>query len=338
VKRFYEGDPMQRNAGPLSFCGLLLAFATVGGTLTFAGAAEIANGGSAQQQSALTLQPQIPAGNLTGQVSAAALPSSPVDSSYASPMSLNVLPPLDAPDADAWSDYPSRWWLKTTPQVWISGVGGHVGVKKSSFSKNVSVDASFSDLTKHLQGGVGLNIEAGNGPFFGGFQGLYLQWKDDGISGSRGVASVDAKADFALLNGYFGYHFIDIPLSSGNAFPTLGLDGLLGTDWTSLSMKLNPKRLDTVKRNVSWFDPYVGLRGKLYLTQQIDIQALGAIGGFDADNDKLFWTASAFVEYRFTPKWSVFAGYQAVSQDYEGDNFVYKIIMSGPVVGLGARW
>jgi len=329
---------MRRTIDPLTLCGLLLAFSTIAAAARLAGATEIANSGGISDQSPLTLQPQVAApSDPYGLAANADLPDSAVASSYASPMALDILPPVD-PDAADWQEYPARWWLKTTPQVWATAVGGHVGIKKSSFSKNVSVDASFSDVTKHLDGAIGLNLEAGNGPFFGGFQGLYIQWKEDNITGPRGVASVDAKADFALLNGYFGYHFLDLPLSAGNPFPTLGLDGLIGTDWTSMSAKLSPARFNSVKRTVSWFDPYVGLRGTVYLTQQIDIQTTGNIGGFDADNDKLFWAANAFIEYRFTPKWSLFAGYQAVSQDYESDTFVYKIIMSGPVIGLAARW
>jgi hypothetical protein len=239
---------------------------------------------------------------------------------------------------DDWSVYPDHFWLKTPIEVWFPSVNGHVGIKTArGFSKNFDVDASFSDLTKHLQLGVSPSVEAGVGPLFVGFQGMWLQWKNTGITGPLGFSNIDVKSNFGFANLYFGYHFLDLPLSNGDPYPKLGLDGLIGAGWTYMYVSIRPQRINGASADVNWFDPYVGLRGRIDLTQQIDIQAMGTIGGFDVDYDKLFWQANAIIEYRFNPGWSAFVGYQAMSYDYDR-TLVFDVNMNGPIIGLNHRW
>jgi hypothetical protein len=297
---------MRRKAHVLSLCGLLLGFSSMASA---AGAANI--------QSADPLPPDFGTAWST-------TPTLQLDDSQ----------PAAAQD---WSVYPDHFWLKTPVQIWFPSVNGHVGIKSARFSKNVDVDASFSDLTKHLQLGVAPSIEAGVGPLFVGFQGMWLQWKNDGITGPGGVANIDVKSNFGFANLYFGYHFLDLPLSGGDPYPKLGLDGLIGAGWTYMYVSIRPQRINGASSDVNWFDPYVGLRGRFDIAQQIDIQAMGTIGGFDVDYDKLFWQANATIEYRFTPNWSAFVGYQAMSYDYDR-TLVFDVIMSGPVIGLNHNW
>jgi hypothetical protein len=277
---------------------------------------------------------------------APALPSSPNATLGSSFPTMDVVSQVDttAPvetspssePAEQWNRFPdNQWWINSPTTIQLPGVNGHVGVKRGTFTKNVPVDLTLSQLSKALQYNVGLNLEVGHGRAFVGFQGAWAHWKKDDITGPFGLSNIDVNADFGLLNGYLGYHILDIPFGGpDHKPPTLGIDALLGTDWTFLNLNVEPSRLSSETRNVSWFDPYVGLRGRYKFTQQFNITAQGEVGGVNADHDKFFWMANVLAEYRFTPKFSIYGGYGAISQDFESDTFIYRIIMHGPLVGF----
>jgi hypothetical protein len=240
---------------------------------------------------------------------------------------------------DKWQDYPDgQWWVRTPGSFWLEGMSGHVGLTRSSFSRVVPVDVSFSDLVKYLNLGVGVAIEVGHGPVFVGFQGNYSKFTDDGITGPLGVSSVNVKMQYALLNLYVGYHLFDCPLSKTDPYPSFGMDALAGTDWTYLNLKISPARLASVSRNTDWFDPYIGGRAQLTFTQKFNMQAQLAVGGFSIDNDTFFFCAKILGEYRFTPKWSLTIGYQGLGQDYNNGTLLWKLNQFGPVIGLTGRW
>jgi hypothetical protein len=257
------------------------------------------------------------------------------------PLNLDEAGAASEPSKEETEDYnlyPDRWWGTIPLTLWLPSLQGHLGVSTPAFSHNVPVDASFNQLVKYLQGAVILPVEIGHGPVFGGFQGMWMSLGQGGISGPGGVANVNLRANETLLNLYFGYHFLDLPLSeNGENRPSLSLDGLIGSYWTYLNTKLSPANVRTVTNYQNWFDPYVGLRGELDFTDHIGIKSMGSIGGFDADHDNLFWSANALFQYRFTPMWAIFAGYQAMGQDYE-NTFVWKMTTAGPILGVSFRW
>jgi hypothetical protein len=326
---------MRRTIHSLSICGIVLGLSTLVLAAAPAGTLDPMAVANSNDQSALSLLPSTPPGNLnTANTNASA------SASTASPNDVSVLKLDDVPPSDdQWADYPDHFWLKSPLTLWLPSVSGTVSIKKGSFQKNVPVDLSFSDLTKNLDLAGGLTLEGGKGPFFAGFQGNYVHWEKDGITGPLGKSNIGVEASWALLNGYLGYHFIDIPFGSGaGGKPSLGLDALIGSDWTYLDLKITPARIRSASKSVSWFDPYAGLRGKFYLTQQFDISATGVLGGFQADQDKFFWMANALFEYRFTPSWSAFLGYQGLGQNYQSSSFVYNVTTYGPAIGLSHTW
>jgi hypothetical protein len=344
---FAKGNSLRRAITPGFLCGVLFALCAVAYLAAPARADDSSQPGSGAAASNLSfsmddsasLNPDLVAS--LNPTSDDAWKQSAAELLANDPLNLDDIEPSSEPatkEAPDYSLYPDRWWGTIPLTLWLPSVQGHIGVNTPAFSHSLPVDSSFDQLAKYLQGALILPIEIGHGPVFGGFQAMWLSLGDSGITGPAGVADVNLRANETLLNLYFGYHFLDLPLSeNGEDRPSLSLDGLIGSYWTYLHAKVSPANLSSISTSVNWFDPYVGLRGELDFTDHIGIRSTGEIGGFDADHDNLFWFANALVQYRFTPMWSIFAGYQAMSQDYE-NTFVWKMTTAGPILGFSFRW
>ena len=87
-----------------------------------------------------------------------------------------------------------------------------------------------------------------------------------------------------------------------------------------------------------WIDPFVGLRFRLNLTQDLLLFLRGDVGGVSVGS-RFSWNASAILGYSISRVVSVGLGYRALYVDYEsgsGSNkFEYKVTMYGPMVGAG---
>jgi hypothetical protein len=91
-----------------------------------------------------------------------------------------------------------------------------------------------------------------------------------------------------------------------------------------------------VSGSQSWVDPFVGLRGRLNLTDKLYLAARGDIGGFGVASD-LTWNAFAALGYQWTRKVSTELGYRHLAIDYSDGGFIYDAEMSGAYLGLTIR-
>ena len=257
-------------------------------------------------------------------------------------------PPLQAPsesskafmlaDSDkSWDDFTDGWRVKSRPSMWFAGLKGTVG----KGDRKINVDASFADLFDKLDFGAGMDVEVGKGKWSFLFNGLWERFEADG-STPRGRISANAKMDFAIVDAAMAYRFLDISLANtGDMNDRFVMDALGGARWTYLStdIKLKGGPLGGISKNgsVYWVDPYVGLRATYYMNKNLDVSAMGTVGGFDVGS-KLAWSAAASVEYRFTQKIGAFVGYKILSYDYDLRGFVWDVKMHGPIAGLTIRW
>lgn len=83
----------------------------------------------------------------------------------------------------------------------------------------------------------------------------------------------------------------------------------------------------------SWVDPFVGLRGRYNITDNLYLSARGDVGGFGVSSD-LTWNAFAAVGYQWTRTFSTELGYRHLTIDYSDGGFVYDAEMSGIYLGL----
>lgn len=88
-----------------------------------------------------------------------------------------------------------------------------------------------------------------------------------------------------------------------------------------------------VEEEREWVDPYVGMRGRLNLTQRVFLGGRGDIGGFGVGSE-LTWQVFAGVGMMLTPNVEIEAGWRHLVIDYEDEPFEMDLELSGAVVGM----
>ena len=85
----------------------------------------------------------------------------------------------------------------------------------------------------------------------------------------------------------------------------------------------------------SWIDPVVGLRGSIDLGSGFFAAAYADVGSGASD---LTWQIYGGIGYRFNGRFLGQIGYRHLSVDYENDDFIWDVEMSGPIIGLTIRF
>jgi hypothetical protein len=90
----------------------------------------------------------------------------------------------------------------------------------------------------------------------------------------------------------------------------------------------------SVSRTDTFWDPYVGLRGRYNLNATFYLTARGDIGGFTVGSD-LSWTAEAGIGYQLSPNLYTEVTYRAFGIDYEKNGLLMNTVTHGPQVNIG---
>jgi hypothetical protein len=102
--------------------------------------------------------------------------------------------------------------------------------------------------------------------------------------------------------------------------------------------KLLHNSLDsTVARTDTFWDPYVGLRGRYNLNSKFYLTARGDIGGFTVGSD-LSWTAEAGIGCQLTRNAYTEITYRAFGIDYEKNGLLMDTVTHGPQVNIGIHF
>jgi opacity protein-like surface antigen len=125
--------------------------------------------------------------------------------------------------------------------------------------------------------------------------------------------------DGFLIEPYAGARYVDIEtdveISGGGP---IGLDKVVSAD-------------------VSWWDPVIGVRGRMPLTEKITAGGFVDIGGFGAGSE-FSWEIYAGLDYRISERISTVAGFRYLSIDYEARAADIKLETYGPVLGMRVRF
>lgn len=236
-------------------------------------------------------------------------------------------------------DSKEDWALQITPYLWAAEMHGRI----SPFRRGptIGVGKSFSDVLEDLRVGGFVDIWGRKGRYVLSGDIAYVDTKEGHTSGplpglgplppgTRVDGSINSKLFTATLQG--GYRVVDTP--------TLTLDALLGLRAWHVSNKVQVsalRRSRSYKESFGWTEPVIGARAFTQLTDRISLQGLANIGGFGAGS-KFVWSAQATLNYVFTDKLSVSAGYKVLDVNYRHKGNVYDTRMHGPVLGLTYRF
>lgn len=240
--------------------------------------------------------------------------------------------------------------LHFTPFAWLVSLDGDAIIRGNPSD----VDADFWDTLTESDTVFGLmgQVEGGTDDWSLFLTTTYAHVSIDDIRGS--IGAIDTSTDSTADLGWF---------ELGGAVPLIGsdretpaeipvgrfrLDAYAGARITLIDLEVDTERslagmpVSRRKRDVNevWVEPFVGLRGRYPLSEDVLVGFRGDIGGFGAGSD-FAWQATASLGFEFElfglPS-TGFCGYRALSQDYESGDFAWDVVAHGPILGIEIRF
>jgi hypothetical protein len=221
------------------------------------------------------------------------------------------------------------WQFQLTPYLWLPRISGRAGI--GNF--DVDVDAGLSESNISLNFGFMSTFEARKDKLVILTD---LQYSNLGAERVRsGPAFINADADFKtfILDPEVGYRILDNPKKG--AF----VDVLGGIRYWHLRSDLTFHRLIlpdiTRTRSRQWVDGIAGLRGRLHVTPRVFLTGKADLGGGGSDfTYQLFGGGGVTFGTRF----ALIGGYRYLHVNYDKDDFLFDMGLSGPIVGIGIKF
>jgi len=220
--------------------------------------------------------------------------------------------------------------VTVTPYFWGPGLEGTIAPVAGIPAVEASV--GFSDIIDGLQFAFASAFELRRGQW--ALVGD-LSYGDSGSSVGFSLPFTEFEAaglDNKSLAGTFAASYRVAEGSNGSS-----LDLLAGAriNWTDNDVRLMRADGSQVKANddAFWVDPVIGARLVGQLSPRWAVTGYGDVGGLGVSSD-LTWQAVATINYRFTERVAVSAGYRHYAIDYDHDGFVFDVVQSGPLMGV----
>ncbi|MCF6264074.1 MAG: porin family protein [Xanthomonadales bacterium] len=223
-----------------------------------------------------------------------------------------------AEDSDAWS-------YSVTPYLWAIGMSGQTGPK--GFEANV--DMNFGDVLDNLDGAIIINMEASKGSwtYWLDYNRMNLVNETEVLGGPSSITLELTQKLWEMVAAY----------QLGNSEGLQVFGGIRSVDVETLIhfQSNGPVGIDyRVRIGDSWVDPIVGIRGAWPLSGKWGFRARADVGGFGVGSDFSYQLA-ATVSYQFNDLTSLRFGYRYLDMDYDDNNFVLDMGVSGLMLGVG---
>jgi hypothetical protein len=224
-----------------------------------------------------------------------------------------------------------RWLIRVAPYLWATSLDGKAtvaGIKSD-------VDVGFDDIVQDLALGGMLLADVQKGRFGVAVNGVFARVtpKND-VNGVR----VKTTSDTLQLGVAPYYRLVDWTYRTTDSGKPLQLrvSPLAGFRVTHLRLEVNVRNGGpSADEDETWVDPIIGSRFGIDLTERWNVVAEADVGGFGVGSD-IAWNAQAFLGYRtsvFGVPTTLAAGYRALHQDYDHNNFKWDVTMHGPAIG-----
>jgi hypothetical protein len=245
------------------------------------------------------------------------------------PLSLAEMPTTAAAGAAAGN----RWEFALSIPVWLSAVDGDVTIR----GQKLSVDQDTSDVVdlfdSHLNGAFALHLEAQKNRF-----GMLLDtmWVDLEARGTQGTT--DATANLEGFIGELGVFYTIVDPEKKKGWGAFQVDALGGVRLSALEFGIHGDAFDgSVHRTI--YDPYIGLRMKLGLTNWLSLKARGDIGGFGIEawpTSSISYNVDAGLEFHIAESFDLGVGYRFLTYEFDGNasDSTFDATLTGPVITL----
>jgi hypothetical protein len=232
---------------------------------------------------------------------------------------------------------PDSWHFSLALYGWVPGIDGDI--KRGDASANV--DVGINDVISALHNGlfaVSGHAEARNRSLSIFADGLYLDFSKDRDTRFGGEANLDVQSQIYELG--VAYEVYRTPLGS-SANRHLAIDVLGGMRYASIDADVNLFSRRGVERSTDGggdlLDPFVGVRGRVDLTDDLFFFARGDVGGFGLDSD-LVWNVNLGVGYQLSPNVDFVGGYRWLDYDFSAKDFDFDLQFGGPWLGVVFRF
>lgn len=222
------------------------------------------------------------------------------------------------------------WTFQASLYGWLPGISSSLDTSLGE----ITADKSTSDAIEDL-----------DFAFMGTFEARYGRWGFIGdlitadLSASKdtpfGLAFSDAdmKTSVTAFSGYAAYRVHDgsnalVDLAAGFRSFDVSLDASLDGNGTVSDRDFGADE--------TWSVPLIGARVIVPFGGKWFGSAFADVGGLSGDNST--WQAFASVGYRFNARWSTQLGYRYMSIAKEIDGQDVEIDLSGPLLGVTARF
>jgi hypothetical protein len=261
------------------------------------------------------------------------------------PLTLTQVPttvPAEVPEPDPTSDALAEstttaddgWNFTLSVPIWLVGVDGDLNVRGNDLdSDQDTADDVDEFLDSELNGAFALHFEAERNRFGLLVDAMYLDRTAQG--------TVDATDAEGSLKGFIGelgaFYTLVQPEPNSRGWGTFRVDALGGLRVSALELGIDSDAFDgDVSR--TFYDPFIGARTEIGLTNWLSFKLRGDIGGFGIDA----WNTSDFaynidtaLEFHIARWFDLGLGYRWLNYDLElGSDSSLDATLSGPVVEL----
>jgi hypothetical protein len=160
---------------------------------------------------------------------------------------------------------------------------------------------------------------------------------EDSVSVEEHGVDVDAEFSVWVVQAQVGYGILGGRLGCSPCAPVGCLEAYAGARawWVNKEVDIRSGSTPVLALDSSdeWIDPIVGLRGEVHFGSRWSLLLEADVGGFGVGSD-LSWHALGAVGYHLSNRVTVSAGWKILDVDYEEDDFIFDMTMSGPFLSL----
>ena len=215
---------------------------------------------------------------------------------------------------------PAHWRITFTPYVWMSGLKGTIGV-----GSNISeVDVSFTEGAEDFEFGFAGLLESRRYPWVLRLDFYYVSLSDEEAASAGKTLTVGQ--DELMLHPEVGYTLL--------ARPWGGVDGLIGARYRNLGVDVGAEPQE-VSADRNWVDGTVGANFRYQAGEKWRLVAKADLGAGGSD---LTWQLYGGAGYDLGRCCALVAAWRYLDVDYDKDDFVYDVQLSGPTFGVTLRF
>ena len=238
---------------------------------------------------------------------------------------------LSAGAVGAQAQHAGGWSFEVTPYAWMAGLSGNVGTIPGL--PPVEVDLSFGDILDDLDIAGMLFASARNGPWVLYLDTSYVRTSSTESLDGAVFDSVKVTSRTTTLALAVGRTIAETPRGSVDAY--VGARAW----WLENTFDLRAVGGGSADRTekADWIDPLIGVAGRYQASDRWSLFGALEVGGFGvgADNE---WSLLAGATYQVTDGFGISAGWRHLEVDYDGDDALFDVSQSGPVIGATFRF